>query len=98
MNENNAQPCEVEFDYFQWLELGEHEHDFSAEAVCVKCESAPGHMLTECPGTVLTAYQKGRVGRGRLDYINGDWKQKITVPRAVGTMDEIIKFLEADAR
>jgi hypothetical protein len=55
-------------------------------------------MLTECPGNPLTAYQKGRVGRGRLDYIDGDWKQKITVPRFVGSMEAVTAFLEADAR
>jgi hypothetical protein len=53
-------------------------------------------MLTDCPGYVLTAYQKGRVGRGRLDFINGHWKQKITVPRFIGDFEAVTAFLEAE--
>jgi len=96
-NENEARPCEVEFDYFQWLEIHD-EHDLrGSEKVCHLCECAPGYMLTECPGVPLTEYQKGKVRRGRLDYIEGGYVSTVTVPRAVGSMDEIIKFLEADA-
>ncbi len=66
------------------------------EAVCKVCECAPGYMTTDCFGTVLTAYQKCRVGRGRLDYLNAEWKHKITLPRFVGSFEEVNAFLEAD--
>ena len=75
------------------------EHDLrGTEKVCHLCECAPGYMLTECPGTPLTAYQKGKVGRGRLDYIEGEYVSTITVPRFVGTIEEVTAFLEADAQ
>jgi hypothetical protein len=66
------------------------------EAVCKACECAPGYMTTDCPGNVLTAYQKCRVGRGRLDFANCEWKNKITIPRFVGNFEEVTAFLNAD--
>jgi hypothetical protein len=75
---------------------GDGAHDLGPLGICRRCESEPGFMLTDCPGTVLTAYQKGRVGRGRLDFVAGDWKQKITIPRYVGTFEEVTAFLNAE--
>jgi hypothetical protein len=77
------------------LELRNHDLK-GEERVCEACESAPGYMLTDCPGFPLTAYQKGRVSRGRLDYVRGAWKQKITVPRFIGTFEEVTAFLDAE--
>lgn len=64
-----------------------------AEQVCTTCECTPEYMLTDCPGIVLTAYQKERVGRGRLDYIDGAFIPKITIPRFIGDFNEVNAFL-----
>jgi hypothetical protein len=73
------------------------QHDLrGTEAVCERCESAPDYMLTDCPGTSLTAYQKCRVARGRLDYRDGEWHQEITRPRFIGDFAEVTSFLEAE--
>jgi hypothetical protein len=66
------------------------------EAVCKVCECAPGYMTTDCPGHVLSAYQKCRVGRGRLDFANTEWKNKISIPRFIGDFAEVTAFLEAE--
>jgi hypothetical protein len=50
-------------------------------------------MLTDCPGIVLTAYQKERVARGRLDYHGGSFHPKITIPRFIGDFNEVNAFL-----
>jgi hypothetical protein len=75
-------------------------HNFTGEeSVCERCECAPGYITTDCPGFPLTAYQKGRVARGRLDYVASDeegWKQKITLPRFVGSFEEVTAFLNAE--
>jgi hypothetical protein len=71
------------------------QHVPGTEAVCDVCECAPNYLTAECPGTVLTAYQKCRVGRGRLDYKNGAWIEQTLTPRFVGTFEEVTAFLNA---
>ena len=71
-------------------------HNLSPLGICEACESAPEYRLTYCPGYPLTAYQKGRVSRGRLDFVAGGWEEKITLPRFVGSFDEVTAFLQAD--
>ncbi len=76
--------------------MNEHSPRPGPEAVCDVCECTPGYLTTECPGFVLSAYQKCRVGRGRLDYQQGDWVEQIKVPRFAGTIEEVTAFLEAE--
>ena len=72
-------------------------HNFTGdESVCERCECAPGYITTDCPGHVLSAYQKSRVARGRLNYIEGEWSAKITLPRFVGSFEEVTEFLNAE--
>jgi len=63
---------------------------------CDLCECSPGYMTKECPGTPLDPYQKERVGKGRLDFYNGQWFNTIKKPRCVGTMEQVIAFLQSE--
>ena len=66
------------------------------EGVCSICECEPNYMTQDCSGRVLTAYEKSRVGRGRLDYRDCGWVDKYPRPRFVGTIEEVTAFLLAE--
>lgn len=45
---------------------------------CVRCNSAEGATTSECPGVPMTLEQVDAVYAGRLDYINGEWIEKVS--------------------
>lgn len=45
-------------------------------SLCTICGGAEGSMPTECPGRPLTMKEDDDIYNGKLDFINGGWRNK----------------------